>query len=97
MPTEAKLRNVKLSGNDKEDATRLYKEAYAALDELARLSARVLGTTLSKNHQPMFMPKNHRPKAVRENEVIEFRGIEIDCDGDTCYCIDYDSHEIFLC
>ena len=97
MPVETKLRRVKLSGDDKEAATRLYKQAYGALDELAKLSARVLGTNLSDKHQPMFLPKRHKPKAVRENEVIEFRGIEIDCDEDACYCIDYDNHEIFLC
>jgi hypothetical protein len=100
MSTEEKVKRVTLSGEDKQTAARLYKEAYSALDGLAKLAAKTLGTTLSDKHQPMFMPKGHQSRKVQEDKIIEFRGIEIDCDEHVCYCIDYDGPhgpEIFLC
>ena len=90
---------IRLSKNDEQEASRLYKEAHTALEALAVIVARTLGVKLDGNHKVMFAPSDHAstPSGARENKVLTFKGIEIFCSSSGCGCYDYDSQECFPC
>jgi hypothetical protein len=95
MAAEKKEKRVTLSAQDKEAAKRLYADAYKAIAGLAKIAATALDVTLNDNHRLMFKPKFHRSQT--EREVLEFKGIEITCDGRYCICIDKDNEVAFFC
>jgi hypothetical protein len=90
---------VQLSKEDREEASRLYREAHTALQGLSKIVARTLGLPLDGDHRVMFAPAGHafRSPGVEEKKVTQLKGVEIICTPRGCGCINHDTMECYMC